>query len=184
MLYSLFTQGSTSFDSFLLKLSERIFSRFLIIPLLGNTLIEQLAMAAPNFANQTFDESEEEDEDFNPQPIAVSDDENEDGEGDDDAPPKPSRSSSAPRVRPRDDSEDESKVNRRATSPQRRNGRLHDEADQGIDDEIDGDNGEDDEGEGEDLNGGLDDDEEEEDEDDDDEEAVTVSPDVLHGKVT
>lgn len=154
----------------------------MIIPLLRNTLIEQLAMAAPNFANQTFDESEEEDENFNPQPVAASDDEDEDGDGDGDAPPKPSRSSSAQRVRPIDDSEDESKVNRRGTSPGRRNGRPNNGAGQVIDDEIDGDNGEDDEGEGEDLSGGLDDDEE--DEDDEDEEAVTVGSEVLHRQMT
>ncbi len=129
-------------------------------------------MAAQTFANQTFDESEDEDDDFNPQPIDASDDENEGVEDANEEPQKPSRSSSAPRVRPKDESEDEGKMNRRNIPKDQSNGRRK-EADKGIDEELDGENGEEDEGEGEDLNGGLDDDEEDEDEDED-EEAVSV----------
>jgi transcription elongation factor SPT5 len=129
-------------------------------------------MAAPNFANQTFDESEEEDDDFNPQPVGASDDEIEDVENSNEVPPKPSRPNSAPRARSNNESDDEAQVNGRDVLEERRNGRAKDGED--VDEEIDRDNGEDDEGEGEDLNGGLDDDDEDEEDDDEDEEAVSV----------
>ena len=132
-------------------------------------------MAASTVLNQTFDESGEEDDDFNPQPVGASDDENDGVDGGGETQGKSPRQSSALRVGPKDVSDDEGRVNGLDRSRERRNGRTKNDRGEGGRKSLDEDNGEDDEGEVENLNDGLDEDDEDDDEDEDeDEEAVSV----------
>lgn len=134
-------------------------------------------MAPSTVLNQTFGESEEEDDDFNPQPVGASDDENDGVEGGSERQEKPLEQNSAPKVRPKDVSDDEGRVSGLERSRERSNGRPKDNLGEGGHKGVGEDNGEDDEGEGENLHDGLDEDEEDDDEDEDedeDEEAVSV----------
>jgi transcription elongation factor SPT5 len=126
-------------------------------------------MATSNLLTTQFDDSEDEDDNFNPAPADLSDDENLRGNNDESE--AQVRSEGARRRVAEDtydDDDDEdvppARINGKSKTPDRRGADVADE------------DGEDDEGEGEDLNGeaGDEEEEEEEDEEDDDEEEVTV----------
>jgi transcription elongation factor SPT5 len=123
-------------------------------------------MATSNLLTTQFDDSEDEDDNFNPVPADLSDDEN--AGGDDDDSEAQVRNEGARRHVAEDtyeDGDDEealpARTNGKSKTPDRRGADPADE------------DGEDDEGEGEDLNGEGGDEEDEEEEDDDEEE-VTV----------
>ncbi len=122
-------------------------------------------MATGNLLTTQFDDSEDEDDNFNPAPADLSDDENA-GEDDDELEAQVRNEGARRRVAEDiyDDGDDEdappARTNGKSKTPDRRGGNPAED-------------GEDDEGEGEDLNGEAGDEEEEEEEDDDEEE-VTV----------
>jgi transcription elongation factor SPT5 len=120
------------------------------------------AMDAPNFLNQNFSDDEDEDDDFNPVPAAGSDDEV-DAEPEENEQPQTSR-------RP-------SEAPWQAVSDDGNGGKLNGHGSTTKDaSRVDGERGEDYEGEGEDLGDEEEEEEDDEEEDDDDEEAISGRP--------
>lgn len=119
-------------------------------------------MDAPNFLNQNFSDDEDEDDDFNPVPAAGSDDEV-DAEPEENEQPQTSRRPSEAPWQAVSDDENGGKLNGHGSTTK----------DAGR---VDGERGEDYEGEGEDLGDEEEEEEDDEEEDDDDEEAISGRP--------